>query len=86
MLFCGGYALPCITGCMLSSVQPHQKTFANSFAFLIYNFLGYLPAPFAYGLVTELTGGAKSKWGMVFILYCVLFVPLFAGLGYYFKK
>jgi len=85
LLFCGGYAMPCITGCMLSSVQPHQKTFANSMAYLLYNLLGYLPAPFLYGLISTLTGGAKSKWGMVFIFYSVVFVPITAIIGYSYK-
>lgn len=59
--FFGGVSLPVLTGIMLNSVPPSLKTLANSVANLMYNLLGYLPAPFIYGLVYELTGGEKKK-------------------------
>jgi hypothetical protein len=48
----------------ISNVPPSVKTTANSFANFVYNLLGYLPAPYVYGLVYDSTGGKKSVWGM----------------------
>jgi len=45
--------LPPMTGIMLSTIDPHLKTTANSLANLIYNLGGYLPGPFIYGVVFE---------------------------------
>lgn len=66
----------------ISNVPPSVKTTANSFANFVYNLLGYLPAPYVYGLVYDSTGGGKSIWGMfslqcagvlaVFIMLCLL--------------
>jgi hypothetical protein len=53
--------MPVLTGIMLNTVPPSLRTLANSVANLEYNLLGYLPAPFMYGLVYELTGGEKEK-------------------------
>ena len=50
-------------------MPPSVKTTANSFANFVYNLLGYLPAPYVYGLVYDNTGGKKSIWGM-FSLQC----------------
>ena len=41
----------------ISKVPPSAKTTANSLANFVYNLLGYLPAPYVYGLVYDLTGG-----------------------------
>lgn len=61
--------MPVLTGILLNSVPPSIKTLANSIANLMYNLIGYLPAPFIYGLAYEVTGGekAKSRWGLVAI-------------------
>lgn len=52
------------------------KTTANSLANFVYNLLGYLPAPYVYGLVYDNTGGGKSIWGM-FALECAGMVAVF---------
>ena len=53
----------------ISNVPPSGKTTANSLANFVYNLLGYLPAPYIYGLVYDRTGGGSSIWGM-FTLEC----------------
>jgi hypothetical protein len=58
--FFGGFSMPVLTGILLNTVPPSMRTLANSVANLEYNLLGYLPAPFIYGLVYELTGGEKE--------------------------
>jgi hypothetical protein len=49
--FCGGFTMPVLMGILLNMVPQSLRTLANSIANLVYNLLGYLPAPFVYGLV-----------------------------------
>lgn len=51
LMFFGGAILPSLTGIMLNTVKPRQQTVANSMAYLIFNCVGYLPAPVVYGLI-----------------------------------
>jgi MFS family permease len=64
-LFLGGCFMPILTGIMLNTVEPHHRTQANGLANLSYNLFGYLPAPYVYGIVCELTGGKESRWGLI---------------------
>ena len=58
---------------MLNSVPEHQRASANSVATLSYNFLGWMPAPFIYGVVSQIVGDPehreKSRIPMATILY-----------------
>ena len=54
---------------LINSVPPSASTTANSFAMFVQNLGGYLPAPFVYGLIQDLTGGETSRWGL-FSLQC----------------
>ena len=56
LLFFGGAILPAMTGIMLNTVEQELKTTANSLANLSYNLLGYLPAPFVYGVMSDIGG------------------------------
>lgn len=68
MLFSGGYILPLLTAVMISQVEQNYKAKANSLANVCYNLLGYMPAPTVYGAICSLTGGKKSKWGMITLM------------------
>lgn len=57
LLFFGGFIVPSATGILLVSVKPNERTIANSVANFAYNIVGYLPSPFLYGIVQEMTGG-----------------------------
>lgn len=61
---------------MISSVPSKFRAFGNSTAQIFLNLLGFLPAPFLYGLICGLTGGRDSRWGMVLIMFWSIF-----GLG-----
>ena len=63
--FCGGFCLPALMSMQINNVPQSTKTTANSVANCVYNLLGYLPAPYIYGLVYDATGGGDSHWGMV---------------------
>lgn len=53
LLFVGASILPTLTGIMLNAVAETRRTTANAIATMIYNLMGYLPAPFIYGAVAE---------------------------------
>lgn len=72
MLFFGGYILPFVTGIMLAHVEQDLKAKANSLANFSYFMFGYTPAPTIYGAVCSLTGGKKSRWGMISLLYTII--------------
>ena len=69
LLFFGGALMPAVMGLMISSVPKKLRAFANSTASLFHNLLGYLPAPFVYGVVNELDGRKESRKGMI-VLMC----------------
>jgi sugar phosphate permease len=71
LLFCGGFILPPVTGIMINSVGDYQKSSANSVANLIYNLLGFAPAPGLYGFVSQTTG--SDRWSMGMLLYSTIF-------------
>lgn len=49
--FFGGFSLPVLTGILLNTCPESIRTIASSIANLMYNLLGYLPAPYIYGVV-----------------------------------
>jgi hypothetical protein len=49
--------MPALMAILINSVPQSAQTTASSFATFTYNLLGYLPAPYVYGLVYDLTGG-----------------------------
>ena len=53
LLFGGGFILPCATGIMLNTVKEELRTSANSIANIWCNLLGFLPAPYVYGLIAD---------------------------------
>lgn len=73
LLFFGGFIVPPLTGVVINSVPPMQKTSANSIANLLQNLLGYLPAPGLYGAVASISGGSESRWPMGMLMYSTIF-------------
>lgn len=57
-----------------------------------YNCLGYLPSPFLYGLVVQLTptynkaGENVSRWGMVVIMYVSIIGVISLAMGLILRK
>lgn len=68
LLFFGACIVPGLTGRMLATLNSSQKETGNSFTIFCYNIFGYLPSPFIYGTICELTGGEKSVWGLSFLM------------------
>jgi len=54
LLFFGAMMLPILTGVILTKVEPEMRPRANSIANLLYELLGYFPAPVAYGYACQI--------------------------------
>jgi MFS family permease len=61
LLFMGGTTMPNLIGIMLSVVKDHEKTCALSIANFAYNAIGFLPAPFIYGLIYDSGDGGHAR-------------------------
>lgn len=79
LLFGGGFLLPCATGIMLNTVKEDLRTTANSIANIWYNLLGFLPAPYVYGLIADSGEGDNKRLSMRLLMYmpAVSFIILF---------
>ena len=56
---------------MLNSVEDYQRGTANSIAVLSNNLIGWMPAPFLYGLVSKLSNDPMSRAPLSVITYSV---------------
>jgi len=75
LLFFGGFIMPNMTGILLNSVPYRERAIANSVANFFYNMIGYLPAPYLYGIIASWTevlnakGQNISRYGMVMLMF-----------------
>lgn len=71
---------------MISSVPREYRAFGNSAAQFFLNLFGFLPAPFVYGFVCNLTGGRSSLWGMASLMAWSLFGLINIFLAFHLDK
>ena len=75
-LFIGGFMMPALMGIMLNSVPENLRASANALAYLAFNFLGYMPSPILYGIISSFVETnktkKKSRIPMAVILYSVI--------------
>ena len=73
MIFMGTFALPSIVGLMLNTIEEGLRGSTQSVASLMYNLLGFMPAPFVYGMMSFFVDHeddqVKSAWPLASILY-----------------
>lgn len=69
ILFFGGASIPSIQGVMISSLKPDQRASGYSISNIFLNGLGFLPAPFLYGFIYELSKKNDPKLAMMVTLY-----------------
>ncbi len=55
VLFCAGFIEPSLTGIILNTVNKLERPIASSFGSFFYNVFGYIPAPYFYGAIRDLT-------------------------------
>lgn len=80
LIFFGAFILPSVTGIMINTVPPNQKTSANSLANLSYNLLGYLPAPSIYGAVSAASGSQRIALGSILYMTIAIQTLLIIGI------
>jgi MFS family permease len=69
VMFIHGFIEPILTGIILNFVEPSMKNTASSILIFFEMTLGYLPAPYVYGLLVDyvpvfVDGVNKSPWGL----------------------
>ena len=77
LLFGGGFVLPCATGIMLNTVKEEHRTTANSIANIWCNLLGFLPAPYVYGLIADSGAGNNKKLAMRWLMFMPILSCMF---------
>lgn len=78
VLFFGGGILPVITGIIITSLPKSLAAPGNSVTTLFGNLFGYLPAPYIYGVFTDIFDD-KGQRGMMFTMwYSIVGVILIA--------
>lgn len=84
LLFGGGFVLPCATGIMLNTVDEEYRTTANSIANIWYNLLGFLPAPYVYGMIADSGGKDNKKLAMRLLMFAPVLCNLFLLMACFF--
>ena len=65
-LFGGGILVVLMYGLILNSLEIELRPQGNALSQLAYNLFGWMPSPWIYGQISEMTGGNTSRWGMIF--------------------
>jgi MFS family permease len=71
IIFTQGFIEPVFTGILLNTVSKAERATASSVSIFLMMIFGLLPAPYAYGLIADMTavrhaesGDNVSRWGM----------------------
>lgn len=80
VLFFGGGIVPPLTGIIITSVPKELAASGNSITNFGANLLGYLPAPYIYGVLSDIFKD-KGQIGMTFTLWYSIIGVLFFALG-----
>lgn len=81
-VFQQGFIEPIMMGIILNTVSPIERPVASSLSIFIETLIGYMPAPYLYGLIYAKTAvydeshHNTSRWGM----YAVFFSPIIGTL------
>jgi len=91
VFFFGATIIAPLVGFMLASVHAERRTTANSIATLAYNLFGYLPAPFIYGLFSDIfPSDEKSSHrvaiGVILYWSVIAMVMMMLAMMLYLKK
>jgi MFS family permease len=92
VMFCHGFIEPIFTGILLNSVGPDEGATASSVLIFMQMILGFLPAPYAYGLLVDMkpeldaSGENVSHWGMFGVTFYSIMGVLTLLLSIIFRK
>ena len=82
VLFFGGGIVPVLTSIIINAVPEEHSGSANSISNLLTNALGYLPAPYIYGILSDISGDL-GVLGMKFTMWISILGMLFLSLAAY---
>jgi hypothetical protein len=85
VLFFGGAIVPPMTGILISTLPKHLRGPANSITCLISNSLGYLPAPYVYGVINNYYGKDSPRTAFMTIMYYSFTGVVFIIIAMYFR-
>ena len=85
ILFFGGMAIPSIQGIMISSLSKELRASGNSISNILQNLLGFIPAPFVYGVIYENTKSNDPKLAMTLCLGYSMLGVIFVGIAMFFR-
>lgn len=87
VLFFGGAVIPNVQGIMISSLDNQLRAAGNSVSNILQNLLGFLPAPFVYGIIFQNTKDTNPRCAMmVTLMYSLVGVGFIAAAMYYRSK
>jgi len=85
VLFFGGAIVPVITGIIISSVSNNLRGVANSLTSFLCNLLGYLPAPFIYGIINNISIDSNNRLAFFIVMNYSFLGVFFLCLASYFR-
>ncbi len=85
VLFFGGAIVPPITGIIISSLPIKLRGLGNSITNVFSNLLGYLPAPYIYGVIYENTKDTQKRMAFTCLMYYSLLGFILLSLATYFR-
>lgn len=84
VLFFGGAVIPNVQGIMISSLDNELRAAGNSVSNILQNLLGFLPAPFVYGIIFQSTKDTNPKCAMMItLMYSLVGVGFISAAMYY---
>lgn len=91
VMFCHGFIEPIFTGILINSVAPEERPTASSVLIFLEMILGFLPAPYVYGLLVDNIPVMEedvnvSPWGMRGVTFYSIFGVLGLFLSILFRK
>ena len=82
VLFFGAGIVPVLTSIIINSVPEEHMASANSISNFLTNALGYLPAPYVYGILSDITGDLGAL-GMKVTMWISIFGMFFLCIAAY---
>lgn len=85
VLFFGGAVIPNLQGVMISSLKEDLRAAGNSISNILQNLIGFLPAPFCYGLIYNIHKDSDPKLAMALTLWYSFVGVILVVFGMYFR-
>lgn len=86
VLVFGGMIFPSILGIILNSVPIQKRAIASSITVIFCNLLGYIPAPFFYGLLNDIFKESKPNLANTICMYYSILGAVFIALSVIARK